>query len=95
MATTTTNELGAMREELSDLIARAAETIEQEQRSLAAAAEQLSQDLAVQAAWRQGGAAMQGRIVALIDQQLATLHHGGMNATCLETLRRMVMEVIT
>lgn len=78
--------------ELRALIERAAAAIEQEQHSIAAAAEQLSQDRAVQAAWRQGGAAMQERIVALIDQQLATLQQGGINATCLETLRRMVIE---
>lgn len=89
MATTT--ELNALRQ-LSALIEKAAATIEHEQRSIAAAAEQLSQDRAVQAAWRQGGAAMQGRIVALIDAQLSTLQRGGINATCLQTLRRQVLE---
>lgn len=88
-------ELKALRLELSELIEKAAAAIEHEQHSIAVAAEQLSQDRAVQAAWRQGGAAMQGQVIALIDQQLSMLNRGGTNATCLETLRRMVMEVTT
>jgi fatty acid/phospholipid biosynthesis enzyme len=88
-----TTELHALRSELNALIEAAAADLEQREQSLAAAAEQLSQDAAVQAAWRQGSAAMQGHVVALIDRQLDALRSGGVNATCLATLRRMVMEI--
>jgi hypothetical protein len=52
-----------------------------------------TESAAVQAAWRQGGAAERGRIVTLIDHQLDQLKRGGTNAVVLTTLRRMVLEV--
>jgi hypothetical protein len=63
------------------------------ERAIAAATEQLSQDAAVRAAWRQGGEAMRGRVIALIDHQLEMLGTHGACVTVLQTLRRMVLEV--
>jgi hypothetical protein len=59
---------------------------------VAHATELLTESAAVQAAWRQGGAAERDRIVTLIDHQLATLAGAGMNAMALAALRRMVVE---
>jgi hypothetical protein len=67
--------------------------LEAREQSVAQAAELLSQDASVQAAWRQGAAAERSRIVALIDFQLDQLKRGGINAVVLTTLRRMVLEV--
>jgi hypothetical protein len=64
--------------------------IENRERDVAAAAEHLSQDDAVRAAWRQGGHAMRGRILLLIDQQLTALGRAGMNRGLLTALRRQV-----
>ena len=64
--------------------------IETRERDVAAAAEHLSQDDAVRAAWRQGGHAARGRILLLIDQQLTALGRAGMNRGLLTALRRQV-----
>ena len=64
--------------------------IQSRERDVAAAAEHLSQDDAVRAAWRQGGHAMRGRILLLIDQQLTALGRAGMNRGLLTALRRQV-----
>lgn len=64
--------------------------IETRERDVAAATEQLSQDAAVRAAWQQGGQAMRGRILLLIDQQLTALGRAGMNRGLLTALRRQV-----
>jgi hypothetical protein len=64
--------------------------IQTRERDVAAAAEHLSQDDAVRAAWRQGGHAMRGRILLLIDQQLTALGRAGMNRGLLTALRRQV-----
>jgi vacuolar-type H+-ATPase subunit I/STV1 len=87
MATLTT-----LRQQLNTIIEAAAREIEQREQAIAAASEQLSQDQAVQAAWRQGAASKQGQIVAMIDHMRAELHRGGVNATCLDTLRRQILE---
>ena len=63
------------------------------ERAIAAATEQLSQDAAVCAAWQQGGEAMRGRVIALIDHQLEMLGNRGACVTVLQTQRRMVLEV--
>jgi len=100
-----TLELTKLREKLNAIIETAAADLERRQQALAAdierreqaiaaAAEQLSQDHAVLSAWHEGSNSMRGRIVALIDQQRATLSRGGVNATCLETLRRAVLELM-
>jgi hypothetical protein len=60
------------------------------QAAVAAAAEQLSQDAAVRAAWQQGGTAERDRITALIDHQLEQLNRGGTNALVLTALRRQI-----
>jgi hypothetical protein len=67
--------------------------VEARERELAAAAEALSQDAAVQAAFRQGQQHERDRIVLLIDHQLALLHRSGTNALVLGALRRQVLEV--
>jgi hypothetical protein len=64
--------------------------IETRERDVAAATEHLSQDAAVRAAWQQGGQAMRGRILLLIDQQLSALGRAGMNRGLLTALRRQV-----
>jgi hypothetical protein len=64
--------------------------IETRERDVAAAAEHLSQDDAVRAAWQQGGQAMRGRVLLLIDQQLSALGRAGMNRGLLTALRRQV-----
>jgi hypothetical protein len=68
------------------------EALAAEQAAVAAAAEHLSQDAAVRAAWQQGGQAMRGRILLLIDQQLTALGRAGMNRGLLTALRRQVEE---
>jgi hypothetical protein len=77
------------RQQLDDLLA----DLQAREQAVAQAAEQLSQDVAVQAAWEQGVAAERSRVVTLIDHQLATLAGAGMNAMVLAALRRMVVEV--
>ena len=67
--------------------------LEAREQSVAQAAEELTASAAVQAAWRQGGAAERDRVAALIDHQLDQLKRGGINAVVLTTLRRMVSEV--
>lgn len=66
------------------------EALAAEQAAVAAAAEHLSQDDAVRAAWQQGGQAMRGRILLLIDQQLSALGRAGINRGLLTALRRQV-----
>jgi hypothetical protein len=77
------------RQQLDDLLA----DLESREYAIAQATEQLSQDVSVQAAWRQGAAAERSRVVTLIDHQLATFAGAGMNAMALAALRRMVVEV--
>jgi hypothetical protein len=67
--------------------------IEAEQCALARAAEQLTQERAVQAAWQQALTTERDRILALIDTQLDMLQRGGTNALVLTALRRQVLEV--
>jgi hypothetical protein len=78
------------RQQLDTLLA----DLEAREQSVAQAAEELSASAAVQAAWRQGGAAERDRVVMLIDHQLDQLSRGGINAIVLTTLRRMVVEVV-
>ena len=70
-----------------------ADAIEERERQLAAAIEDLSQDTAVQSAWQQGGQHERDRIVSLIDMQLGLLTGAGTNAIVLRALRRQVLEV--
>jgi hypothetical protein len=69
------------------------EQLEARERELAIAAEQLSQDSAVQAAFSQGSQHERDRIISLIDQQLDLLQRSGNNALVLRALRRQVREV--
>jgi hypothetical protein len=85
----TRQQLDALLAELSN--ERAA--IEAQERVLVRAAEHLTQDAAVQAAWQQAAARERDRILALIDSQLAMLRRSGTNALVLAALRRQVLEV--
>jgi hypothetical protein len=76
------------RQQLDDLLT----DLHSREQAVAHATELLTESAAVQAAWRQGGAAERDRVVTLIDHQLATLAGAGMNAMALAALRRMVVE---
>ena len=67
--------------------------IEQREAAMARAAEQLSQDEAVQQALRCGRQEERGRVVELIDLQLEQLNRAGLNAMSLQALRRQLVEV--
>ena len=69
------------------------ESIEAREQDLAAAAEQLSQDAAVRAAFKQGIQHERGRVLALLDHQQGLLKRGGINALVLDALRRQVQEL--
>lgn len=77
------------RQQLDNLLA----DLEQREQSVAQAAELLSQEPAIAAAWQQGGMAERDRVAALIDHQLDQLNRGGTNALVLIALRRQVLEV--
>lgn len=77
---------------LAEIISERA-AIEDRERAIADAAEQLTQDAAVQAAWRQAATTERDRILALIDTQLDQLQRAGTNALVLTALRRQVLEV--
>jgi len=66
--------------------------VENRERELAAAAELLSQDPAVQASFRAGVEHERCRVLTLISIQLDTLKRGGVNALVLEALRRQLLE---
>lgn len=70
-----------------------AEAVEAREQELAAAAEQLSQEAAVQMAFRDGAQHERDRMVRLIDMQQAQLSRGGINALALTALRRQVLGV--
>ena len=86
-----TTNLHAIRETLNQIIAEAAADLEQREKQVAEAAEQLSVDSRVKAAWLESQQAERSRIVNLIDAQLQQLSGAGMNAISLRTLRRMVI----
>jgi hypothetical protein len=67
--------------------------LEAREQSVAQAAELLSQEPAIAAAWQQGGLWERDRVLLLIDHQLDQLKRGGTNAVVLTALRRMVSEV--
>ena len=77
------------RQQLDALLA----DLEAREQSVAQAAELLSQEPAIAAAWQQGGLAERDRVAALIDHQLEQLSRGGVNAIVLTALRRQVLEV--
>jgi len=65
---------------------------EARERELAAAAEQLSQDPAMQASFQAGVDHERCRVLTLISINLDTLKRGGVNALVLEALRRQVLD---
>ena len=67
--------------------------IERREAEVARAAEELSQQEAVQQALRCGRQEERGRVVALIDLQLEQLNRAGLNAMSLQALRRQLVEV--
>ena len=68
--------------------------VDEEAAAVAKAFEQLTDTTEGQAAWQQGGEAMRWKVVALIDHQLAYLQASSVSHTVLDTLRRMVLEVV-
>jgi hypothetical protein len=70
-----------------------ADQLDARERQLALAAEQLSQDAAVQAAYQQGIEQERWRVLTLISIQQNQLSRGGTNALGLDALRRQVREV--
>jgi hypothetical protein len=70
-----------------------ADQLDERVRELALAAEQLSQDAAVQAAYQQGIEQERWRVLTLISIQQNQLSRGGTNAMVLAALRRQVREV--
>jgi hypothetical protein len=68
------------------------ESHEAREQELAAAAEQLSQDPAVQAAFNAGIQHERGRVLTLISIQLDLLSRGGLNALVLGALSRQIRE---
>lgn len=81
-----------LRELADQLEAKEQDLLEREQ-AVAQAAEQLSQDVQVRAAFVAGKQEERGRVVALIDLQLETLGRAGLNAISLRTLRQQLLEV--
>jgi hypothetical protein len=69
------------------------EQLEARERELALAAEALSQDAAVQAAFQQGVEHERRRVLTLISIQLDLLKRGGTNALVLGALSRQVRGV--
>jgi len=78
---------------LDELIADRA-AVDAEAAVVARAFEWLTVTTEGQAAWQQGGNAMRWKIVALIDHQLTYLQASSVSHTVLDTLRRMVVEVV-
>jgi hypothetical protein len=70
------------------------EQLEARERELAHAAEALSQDSAVQAAFQQGVEHERRRVLTLISIQLDLLKRGGTNAMVLGALSRQVGDVL-
>lgn len=68
------------------------QAVEAREQELAAAAEELSQDSAVQAAFQAGVECERCRVLTLISIQLDLLKRGGTNALVLEALRRQILE---
>lgn len=78
---------------LDELIADRA-AVDAEAAVVARAFERLATTTEGQAAWQQGGEAMRWKVVALIDHQLTYLQASSVSHTVLDTLRRMVVEVV-
>ena len=66
--------------------------IEDREKAVAAAFEDLSQDAGVRAAFQQGGQAKERQVLFLIDCQMASLSSAGMSRGILTALRRQVVE---
>lgn len=64
--------------------------LDEREAALASAAELLSLDARVQAAYNQGQHDKQLQILALIDQQSELLNRSGLSLTVLNTLRRTI-----
>jgi hypothetical protein len=79
--------------QITQAAATYADQLDARERELALAAEQLSQDAAVQAAYQQGIEQERWRVLTLISIQQNQLSRGGTNALVLDALRRQVREV--
>ena len=85
------------RKRLELIISDAARDIDAErlarEEQMARAMENMTQESAAQAAYRDGRRDERHRTLCLIDDHLATLRRGGMNALALEALRKTVGEL--
>jgi hypothetical protein len=84
--------LDTIRKRLDSIIADAATSLDAERQhreeQLARAMENLSQESAVKAAYGDGRRDERHRALCFIDEHLATLKRGGINALALEALRK-------
>ena len=84
--------LASLRSDLDAAAAARAAELDRREAELARGVELLSQDAAVAAAYRQGQADEQRRLLTLIDLQLEHLAPTSVARTVLHSLRRMVEE---
>ena len=84
--------LASLRSDLDAAAAARAAELDRREAELARSLELMSQDAAVAAAYRQGQADEQHRLLVLIDLQLEHLAPTSVARTVLHTLRRMVEE---
>jgi hypothetical protein len=89
--------LEIIRKQLDSILSEASQCLDSERSSreqqLAHAMENLTQESACQAAYRDGRQDERHRVICLIDDHLHTLRRGGMNAMALEALRKTVGEL--
>jgi len=88
-------QIDTIRQQLNDLLAYIEtdrEALAAEQAAVARATEALHESPALQAAIREGGEIMRGRVLALIDHQLGMLRESP-TAVLLRALKRQVLEV--
>jgi hypothetical protein len=78
---------------MAELIADRA-AVDAEAAVVARAFERLTTTTEGQALLQQGGEAMRWKVIALIDHQLTYLRASSVSHTVLNTLRRMVLEVV-
>ena len=77
-----------MSRHLGEALLQGIAELEEREQAIATAAEQLSQDAAVKAAYACGQATERGRILTMIQYQLDTLQRAGHEALCLRALAR-------
>lgn len=76
-----------------EALLREVDSLLERERAVAMAAEQLSQDAAVQSAYHCGVATERGRVLSLIAHQLSLLRSGGAGSIVLQALRRSISDL--